>query len=268
MIAAIVSEYRKFFSTRMWWILTLCMAGYFLLVAFGLAWMFAYIDELGDPGTQMFGQPQSMVYGLAPAMGYVFPVIIGAVAVTAEYRHRTLVPTFLGEPRRWVVMTAKAIAALPMGCAIGVAGTAVCLAGGALGFHIGGIETMLWTATTWYHAGLSVLACTLWALVGVGLGTLLTSQVGVIIAVLAFNQLVEPLLRLGLSLSSSTAPIAKFLPVAAAEATSGSPSIYSMSGMNGLADSLGIWQGALVLAGYGLVMGVLGYLTRTRRDLS
>ena len=268
MIAAIVSEYRKFFSTRMWWVLTACMAAYFLLVSFGLAWALSYTASHTDTAGADFGPIQSMVYGLAPAMGYVFPVIIGAIGVTAEYRHQTVIPTFLGEPRRWVVMISKAIAALPMGLIIGLVGTAACLIGGSIGFNIGGFATDLGSLSTWTNAGLSVLTCALWALVGVGLGTLLTSQVGVIIGVLVFQQLIEPLLRLGLGRFEVTSGISKFFPGAAAEATSGSPSIYSGLGMSGMTDSLSIWQGALVLAGYGFLFGLLGYFIRTRRDVS
>src|SRR5690625_6285407 len=43
------------------------------------------------------------IYTLAPAFGYVFPLIVGAISVTAEFRHQTITPTLLAEPRRSTV---------------------------------------------------------------------------------------------------------------------------------------------------------------------
>jgi len=270
MIAAIASEYRKFFSTRMWWILTLAMAAYFLLIAAIMGWVFAYQATHGGFGglpAGMAGAVRDAVYGMGPSMGYVFPVIIGAIAVTAEYRHSTIVPTFLGEPRRPVVMVAKAIASIPMGAVVGLVGALSCVAGGGLGFWIGGIDPMIWTVATWKIVGLSVVANVLWALVGVALGMLVISQVGVIIAALAFTQLVEPMARLGLSFFPSVAGIAKFFPGAASDAVTGGASIYTMMTAMGSGGSLTIWQGGLVLLAYAVVLGVLGYVLRIRRDV-
>ncbi|MDR2930268.1 MAG: ABC transporter permease [Propionibacteriaceae bacterium] len=268
MIAALVSEYRKFFTTRMWWILMICMMAYFLVISLAMAWVFAYAVS-GDDGA--VSQYRPMIYGLGASMGYVFPALVGAVAVTGEYRHRTIVPTYLAEPRRWVVMTAKALAAIPMGFVIAVAGTVSCLVGGAVGLHLGGADPGLWASQTWKAAGLSILALTMWSVIGVGLGMLVISQVGVIITVLAFTQLVEPLARVGLSAFPSTSGIAKFFPGAASDAVSGGTSIYSQLSVNGSmmqASSLSVGQGVLVLAAYGVVFALLGYVARIRRDVA
>ena len=269
MNAAIRSEFRKFFSTRMWWVLAICMMAYFLLVSLGMGWVFGYEAANGGMPAEMMDAFRASVYGLGPSMGYVFPVIVAAIGVTAEYRHNTILPTFLGEPRRAVVMAAKAVAAVPMGLVIGALGTLACLGGGAAGLVIGGADHMLFTAATWKTAGLSVLAMTLWSLVGVGLGMLVISQVGVIIGVLAFTQLVEPLARMGLGMFDATSEIAKFLPGAASDSVAGGTSIYSMMmSVAGSGSVLNVWQGALVLAGYGIVFGLAGYFLRIRRDVA
>ncbi|MDR2895130.1 MAG: ABC transporter permease [Propionibacteriaceae bacterium] len=273
MIAAITSEFRKFFSTRLWWVLTLCMVGYFLLMSGGMAATVGGLSSM-SPGDSSLEGFESVVYGIGVASGYVFPVIVGAIGVTAEYRHHTIVPTFLAQPRRLVVMGAKAIAALPMGLAIGVAGTAACLIGGGLGFAITGVPTGLDQASTWRNAGLSVLAFTVWTLVGVGLGLLIISQVGVIVFALAFTQLVEPILRLGMSMMSSPVlnQLAQYLPGAASDSLAGGTSLYQMITVSATTVSgvppLGVWQGGLVLLGYAVVLGVIGYLVRIRRDVA
>lgn len=267
MRAAIVSEYRKYFSTRIWWILALCMFVFFLLISFALAWLFAYQVNHHGMTDELLAIVRPTVYGLAASMGYIVPVIVGALAVTAEYRHNTVLPTFVSEPRRWVVMVAKAIAGVPMGVVIGVIATASCLLGGYLGFQSGGIDSLMTSGMTWRNALLSVLACTLWALVGVGLGMLVTSQVGVIIAVLAFTQLIEPIVSMGLNAFSFGPAVGKFLPSSASGSLAGGTNIYAL--MNGLeANGLSIGQGAVVMAGYGVVFALLGYYLRIRRNVA
>jgi len=268
MSAAIRSEFRKFFSTRLWWVLAIVMMAYCLLFSSSMGWMFGYMAANDDLTSLDSLRPA--VYNLGPVMGYLFPAIIGAVSVTAEYRHNTIVPTFLGEPRRSVTMVAKVIAAIPMGLIIGILGTAACLLGGGLGFTGSHAGAALGAAATWEGAGLSVLAMTIWALVGVGLGMLIISQVGVIIALLVFTQLIEPVIRtaLGLKYLASANWIAKFLPGAASEAASGGHSVYSLMGIGSVAHPLLAWQGALVLAAYGIIFGLIGYFARIRRDVS
>ena len=47
-----------------------------------------------------------LIYSFASSVGYVFPVLLGALAVTGEFRHKTLTPTFLAEPNRSLVLGA------------------------------------------------------------------------------------------------------------------------------------------------------------------
>ena len=73
MKAALLSEYRKFFSTRMWWILLLCMVGY---MAF-LAGIFAFglnvaSGEAADAGGESPFSPEMLartIYGLSATLG-------------------------------------------------------------------------------------------------------------------------------------------------------------------------------------------------------
>ena len=47
------------------------------------------------------------VYTIAVTFGYVFPLIVGALAVAAEFRHQTITPTLLAEPRRTGAASAR-----------------------------------------------------------------------------------------------------------------------------------------------------------------
>ena len=124
--------------------------------------------------------------------------------------------------------------------------------------------TFLDQASTWRTIALSALALALWAVVGVGFGSVLTNQVAVIVVVLAFTQFVEPVLRFVLGLTSWGAELAAYLPGAAGEAVSGG-SFYSETGVGSL---LEWWQGALVLLAYGVGLAAIGRVTTFRRDIT
>ena len=101
-------------------------------------------------------------------------------------------------------------------------------------------------------------------LVGVGFGTALKNQVLGIVVILAFTQIVEPVLRIALGMLDPLRGVAKFLPGAAGEAVAGT-SFYASAGMS---DLLSRWQGLIVLVAYGLVLAAVGRYTTFRRDIS
>lgn len=279
MIAALRTEVRKVATTRTWWLTTLVMAAYMavmgVIMAFSLVLGMRAAEESGE-GVDMSGGLGGngavildataialSIYTLALALGYIFPAILGALSVTGEFRHRTITPTLLAEPRRSLVLGAKLVAILPFALVLAVAGTAGTVLGGAATLAIMGEPTLLGDPEVQRTMVLSVVALVLWALVGVGFGSVLTNQVAAIVVLLAFTQFVEPLLRILLAQFDATEAVSKFLPGAAGEAIAGS-SLYTSSG---LAELLPAWQGALVLVGYAVVLVVIGRLTTFRRDI-
>lgn len=269
MKAALITEYRKLFSTRMWWILLGVMFAYMAFMAAVMSFSLTRdpnsVQTTGGGSPTLDGEAIAhSVYTLGNTMGYVFPLVIGALAMTGEFRHQTITPTLLVEPRRNVFLAAKLISALAVGLFFGVVGTIGAVAAGAPllawlgdGAHL--VDSEVLTAI-----GLSVVALTIWTLLGVGLGTLLPNQVVAVVVVLAFTQFVEPILRVAMSAVDALSGVAQFLPGAAAEALVGS-SLYSEAGMTGLLER---WQGLLVLVGYGVVLAGLGRLTTLRRDIT
>ncbi|WP_448059611.1 ABC transporter permease subunit [Cellulomonas hominis] len=269
MRAALVTEYRKLVTTRLWWVLLVSMAGYMLFLGAVLAFSFTMTDGSGsssdlDPSAL---EPHAVaigVYTLATSLGYVFPVIVGALSVTGEVRHHTLTPTFLAEPRRSIVLGAKLVASLLVGLVFGLVGTAVTVGGGATVLALRDNPTMLGEGDVQRTIALSVVALAIWCAVGVGFGAVLPNQVAAIVVLLAFTQFVEPLLRVFLSQFDATTSIAKFLPGAAGEAITGG-SFYSTSGLTAL---LSPWQGMLVLTSYALALAAIGRLTTLRHDIT
>lgn len=272
MNAAIRTEWRKFATTRLWWLLALAMSGYLLVMGAIMAGSFVFGMRANDTSTGMPGgdpvvlDPHSIatsVYTLAVALGYIFPALLGALAVTSEFRYHTITASLLAEPRRTRVLLAKLVAAVPFGLAVAVAGVLGTVLGGAATLAILGEPTFLGDADMWRTIALSVVALVLWTLVGVGFGSVLTNQVAAIVVLLLFTQFVEPLLRILLATFDATEAVSKFMPGAAGEAIAGS-SLYVSSG---LAQLLPSWLGALVLLGYAAVLVVIGRLTTFRRDI-
>lgn len=272
MKAALRAELRKIVTTRAWWVLALVMAGYMAFIAAVMAWSFVFSAQHPDSATM--GSTASLaldprdqatsVYTLALSLGYVFPALFGAMAVTGEFRHQTITPTFLAEPRRGVVLGAKLLAIVPFGVLLALAGTLATVGAGGATLAIMGEPSFLGDGQVLGIVVRSALALTLWALVGVGFGAVLSNQIAAIVALLVFTQFLEPILRIGLGAWGPTRGLSKFLPGAAGEAIAGT-SLYSSSG---LAHLLGAWQGALVLVVYALALALVGRFTTFRRDVA
>jgi ABC-2 type transport system permease protein len=124
----------------------------------------------------------------------LFAALIGVMAITSEFRHGTIRPTFVVTPRRTQVVLAKVLASLLMGILFGIA--AIALSCG-LGYGIlaaRGIPLELGTN----HILLLVLATplmtALWAELGVGLGAIDRNQVLAVIGLIVWTLVVENIL--------------------------------------------------------------------------
>jgi hypothetical protein len=258
---AVDAEFAKVVSTRLWWVLALILFGYVILGAVGFAFALSFGGEQGAPPFDV----APLVYSMASASGFVFPVIFGALSITGEVRHRTLTPAFLATPHRPLVLGAKAVAGLVFaaGYAVVALVASVGLGGGVLALT--GQETQLGESETWAMIARIVLAMAIWGLVGVGLGVLVPSQIGSIVAILAFTQFVEPIARVAGAVVPAIGQVSRFLPGAAGDAIVGA-SFYAAIGSG--SEPLEWWQGALVLAGYAVLFGAIGAATTWRRDVT
>ncbi|WP_227486881.1 ABC transporter permease [Nocardioides malaquae] len=265
--AALRVELRKVTSTPLWWILA---GGAFLYLAFmGAVMAFGVsvpVEEGGLAAEGLSSEAMTMsIYGLPASMGYVFPLVLGALAITGEYRHGTLTQSLLVDPSRSRLLLAKIAVQAGFGAVLGLCSVAgVTLAGAGVSL-LTDTPTYLDTLKAWETLGLTVLALALWGMVGVGFGALVPNQVASIVIILAFTQLLEPLLRLGLAaLGDVASQVSLYLPGAAAEALVGA-SIYTAIGG---ADLLSRWAGGLVLLAYAVAFALLGRVTTLRRDVA
>lgn len=269
MIAAIRAEFTKMLTTRMWWLLLVVLIVYVAFTAAILAAAFGGLLPGAEQGPQIPGEQLApVIYSIASTVGYVFPLLLGTLAVTSEFRHQTLTPTFLATPQRGRVLVAKAITMALFGALYGLGAlVGTVLAGaGILGASNG--ETGLGESDIWLLFARTVLAMALWAVIGVGVGSIVPNQVAAIVIVLAFTQFVEPIFRTLAVFVDWASEVGKYLPGAASDALVGA-SIFSSLNMGGSeAALLEWWQGALALGALAIVTAVIGYLTSWRKDIT
>jgi len=266
MITLIRTQWRALITTRMWWILLVIM----MAVVAGMAALIGLALTLAPDSAQATAsRPDDLtlamtVYTMDVSLGYVFPVTLGALHMTGEYRYRTIDTTLLLAPSRSRLILAKAASVVPMGLLYGAAAMVSGLTAGVAALAIGGQPLELGDSQVWRALVLGLVVLCLWMVIGVGFGCSLRNQVAAVVTLLAFTQFIEPLLRVGLGSWSPTQSIQMFLPGAAGEAAVGA-SFYSTAGVNGL---LPWWAGLLVLLGYAMAAGAIGRVTTLRRDIT
>jgi ABC-2 type transport system permease protein len=268
-VNAIRAELVKLLTTKMWWILILVLLGYVGFTSTILAFAFSTGLTAADPAAPQIPADAlpPIIYSIAHSIGYVFPLLLGTLAVTGEFRHQTLTPTFLATPRRGRVLAAKLVVMAIFGGLYGVVAVIAAVGPGAAILSIDGV-TGLDDSESWLMFARIVLAMALWAIIGVGVGALIPNQVAAIVVVLAFTQFIEPILRTVAAVVDWAAQVGSYLPGAAGDTLAGA-SIFTAMGMAaGDAPALEWWHGGLLLLAYALVATIIGYAVSWRRDVT
>jgi ABC-2 type transport system permease protein len=242
------AELLKVRSTRMWIGL---LAGALAFVALNLvAQLFAPASQ-GAPG---LGTQQGMRSLWASAgSGSIFALLLGVTAMTAEYRFKTISITFIATPRRAQVVLAKigALAVVGFLFAVSCAVLALVLALSLLPLKDHAVLPASTIAAILVGA---IVGSTLYAVIGVAVGSLVTNQIAATLGALIWVILIEGLIVAFLP------SVGKWLPGGAAN---------SMLQMNAFGhDLLNPWLGALVFCGYAVVFVVVATQTTLRRDIT
>ena len=172
----------------------------------------------------------------------VFSALAGVLLVTSEYRYGTIRPTFIFNPVRSRVLTAKAVAGALAGLAFGILGEAI---GWVIGYAIldgRGITVVLGSGDILLLTLGGLAGAALWGAIGAGLGPIVHNQVGGIITLLAWGLVVDNLL-FGLVPS-----VGRFMPTRASDALMGLRVDHLVSPGAG-AITLIAWAGALAVVG-------------------
>jgi ABC-2 type transport system permease protein len=269
MAGAVKAEFRKFFSTRMWWGMAI---GVFLAGA-AFALLFAVFvagsRARGGPGA---GGPRfpgldntamvSTVYTSGLGLAYLLTLVVGVMSIGSEYRHKTITSTFLSTPKRVRVMVAKVISLLGIGAFYGVVFLVGSVSVGGTAIAIKGFSPVPETGPIARALGLSLLVLGLWSLVGLGAGILIPNQVAAILIAVGAAWIVEPLLGILLGLFSWGQTIVPYMPSQATTAMVGQVSTSST------VHPLSWWAGALVLVAYAAILAGIGSVLTVRRDVT
>jgi len=209
MRAAFAAEVLKLRTTRTVLSLFLGMLG---LVILAVA-----LHGFGLPArdlAELSSQRRVLIAG--ETVGAVFAALLGAMSITAELRHGTIRPTLLGIPDRRAVVAAKALTSLLVGLVLGLIATATAAAVGALAFAARDIPSQLNSGDYAQLIAGGALASALWAVIGLGIGSVVRNQVGAIVGIFIWLQIVENLLI------DSVPDVSRYMPGSLAQAIAGS----------------------------------------------
>lgn len=178
----------------------------------------------------------------------VLLLVLGIRVITDEWRHGTITPSLLVLPGRGKFVTAKALAVAATGAMMAAvaAGAMVATAASVAAVH----ESRLSLGSTDIPVFLGlVIGGGLWAVIGVGFGTIVKSQLVATVTGMVWLMSVEDMLR------DRLGDLAPYLPGQAGIGLAVAPSAEVM------------WRTAETVAAYAVVVVVGGILLLRRRDV-
>ncbi|GAB3297641.1 ABC transporter permease [Epidermidibacterium keratini] len=253
------AEFVKFFTTKTWiWLLIGTVALALLQPVLTLSFAGTTDPQTGAPVFPPIDSPMIQTMALSGASSAtIFIAVLGVIGITAEYRHATIVPTFLATPVRWKVIVAKFVCYLILGLAFAAVASLAVVA-----------LVWIWISTTggtftlggdnWKVLVGAGIAAALYGVIGVSVGALIRNQIGAVSGLLAYMFVVEPIL----GAIPATQDVFKFLPGGAASAlyTYAQPGYTEPNLLEPVA-------GGLLLGGYAVVLAAIAYAVSTRREV-
>jgi ABC-2 type transport system permease protein len=182
--------------------------------------------------------------------GALVVLVAGILLSAGEYRHGTAADTFLTTPRRQRVVAAKLAVGAVLGLAVGLLTAAAAVAVAVPLYAANDATFPLGDGEVWACLAGTLVYTTLFAVIGVALGTLIRNQVAAVAGALAWIAVVEHIL-VGFATS-----LGRWLPFAAGQAIVRTP----------IDDLLPAPAGAGLLALYGAAFALAGLRVATTRD--
>lgn len=198
--------------------------------------------------------------------GVLLTMLLGLLTVTNEYAHQTAMATFLANPRRGMVIGAKFAAAASLGVLFWGVSTVLNVVGTTI--YIRSIEHFNVNFGDWVPLRsmlLNLVAYAIWAVFGVGLGTLFRAQVGAVVTGLLVYlggvAAVAAVFNL-IYLAYHHTWVLSALVLAPAVA-----SLVMITPRQAFEHAPPQWVGLLVMVGYALLFGAVGVWRTRRRDV-
>ena len=279
--ALVGAEIMKLRTTRAWWLFlggfTLVTTAALVINAFSSHYQLFPQQNLSDRAQALAQAAQSRTPAGVAAMAaslmtsgqsltVLFALLLGIHVVTSEYVNRTVTATFLAAPRRERVVVAKLAAAASLGAVFWVIAT---VAGGVVTPVFLGSQHLsapLTAAAVVRSVALSLPAFVLWAAFGLGLGAVIRSQALAIVvglacfaggfaAIAGISQLAYHLVRQDWLLGARV-----IAPAVASQVMITSGRAFPHAPPQ--------WAGAVIMAGYGLALAIIGIIQVRRRDVT
>ncbi|MBL7255056.1 ABC transporter permease subunit [Paractinoplanes lichenicola] len=204
------------------------------------------------------------LYTSGQYFGVLVVLLLSAIIVTSEFFHLTATTTFLTTPRRESVILAKFAAAAVIGVLVWLFTTVLNLLVVPLIMNNLDLGSQLGEAAVWRAIGLNLLAFVLWAILGVGAGVLIRSQIAATL-ILAITYVVGTS-AIGLIFFLLSEYVAEWINnLQVLVPTTASQLMISGTDLPG---SPPRWVGAVVMIGYAVVLGFFGTWLTKRRDIS
>jgi ABC-2 type transport system permease protein len=195
--------------------------------------------------TNVFTQPAAVT-----AMGMF---ILGILLVGNEFRQRTIIGTYLAEPRRGHVLVAKMITILVIGAALSAGVFAVTYAVVVPLYASKGVHHLDGSIAMGTVAYGTVIGGALFGLIGVSVGALTRNSIAGIIGGLIWIQLIEVAI-----LENAVPGLAKWLPTGAAQALT-----FTQAGANLLSPA----NAAFILIAWGVAIAFAATAISSRREV-
>lgn len=276
--AAIKSELRKVFTTKMWWGMAVGLG----VLAALLSLLFASLlgsesaqdpenPESGNPFARMVPGTAQMIYtaGMQFNLTTLIPLAAGVLLITNEYRHKTITSTFLATPSRWTVLISKMVALLPFGIILGVVHDLTSIGAASMIVKGKGEPLLLGNTEVQQTLGLVVLAMVVWLLLGFGFGMLVRNQVAAVMIAVGAAFILHIALNAFFAAKDWETP-AKFLPgnLTSGMLVTSDPTSGQQAASGDASPYFNWWESSLTLFVYAIVLAGIGAFLTTRRDVS
>jgi ABC-2 type transport system permease protein len=203
-------------------------------------------------------------------LGLLFVVILSVLVVTNEFHHQTATTTFLTTPHRTSVIASKLGAAALLATAFWSLSTLISVSIGSVVLANGDYSASLTQWPIIRSVLMNLLAYVIWAVLGVGVGVLIRSQLGgtltgagMYLASFPAAFIVFGVIRQFLIKDDRVFDYMVAAPGVASQVMI-TPDRFDL----GPRLSPSWWVGGLVLIGYGVLAGVIGTLLTRKRDIS
>jgi len=247
MIPAIRSEFRKLFSIRSTYIVS--------ILAMLIAAFFSFYVE-GLRGADNMLQPTKLQNEILNSVGVlaIFGSIIATLLITHEYRYNTIMYTLTSSNSRSKVLWAKFVAVTGYVFIFTIIGLAVAVGSMYLGLALKDItivsQHIAWGDLIWR----TIFYAWAYGIAGLVLGLLMRQVVGAIVVIFLFPSTIEPLL--GLLLKDNS----KYLPFTSLN------NVVTTGNISTSTHALSYGESAAVFGLYLLVAWIVAWILLEKRD--